>query len=291
MISTFDVETSFQITEDNKLDPSPKNPDNFLVSLGINDEYVFFKHRDYKGIPDRKVIQDILDKTTLLVGHNIKFDLLWLWEAGFNYTGRVYDTMIGEYVMNKGIKRSLKLKDCCAFRGVIQKSDLTEQYIKDKVSFQYIPINIVEEYGRLDVKATRSLFDAQMVQLKKPQHKHLIKTLQNMCQFLVVLAKMENHGIYIDMKALDEVEQDFQEEYDKLRVEIDEIIYSRMGDTKINPASPEQLSWLVYGVKVKDKKDWARVFNLGIDPTTKRQKRRPKFTNTQLKQMVSHIKI
>ena len=86
MISTFDVETSFQITEEGKLDPSPKNPDNFLVSLGINDEYVFFKHRDFKGIPDRKVIQDILDKTTLLVGHNIKFDLLWLWEAGFNYS-------------------------------------------------------------------------------------------------------------------------------------------------------------------------------------------------------------
>jgi len=285
MISTFDVETSFQITEEGKLDPSPKNPDNFLVSLGINDEYVFFKHRDYKGIPDRKVIQNILDKTTLLVGHNIKFDLLWLWEAGFNYTGRVYDTMIGEYVMNKGIKRSLKLKDCCAFRGVIQKSDATEQYIKDKVSFQNIPIRIVEEYGRLDVKATRSLFDAQMLQLKKPQHKHLVKTLQNMCQFLVVLAKMENHGIYIDMKALDEVEQDFQEEYDKLRVDIDEIIYTRMGDTKVNPASPEQLSWLIYGVKVKDKKEWARIFNLGIDPITKRQKKRPRFTGTQLKQL------
>ena len=255
MISTFDVETSFQITEDGKLDPSPKNPDNFLVSLGINDEYVFFKHRDFKGIPNRKVIQDILDKTTLLVGHNIKFDLLWLWEVGFTYTGRVYDTMIGEYVMNKGIKRPLSLKACCQFRGVIQKSDLTEQYMKDKISFQYIPINIVEEYGRLDVKATRSLFDAQMLQFKKPQHAHLVKTLQNMCHFLVVLTKMEKNGIYIDTDALATVEKDFQEEYDKLRVEIDEIIYTRMGDTKINPASTEQLSWLVYGVKVKDKKE------------------------------------
>ena len=129
MITVFDVETSFQITEEGKLDPSAKNPNNFLVSIGINDEYVFFKHREYQGVPDRKKVQDILDKTKLLVGHNIKFDLLWLWEAGFTYDGRVYDTMIGEYVMNKGIKRSLKLKDCCAYRGVIQKSDLTAQYI------------------------------------------------------------------------------------------------------------------------------------------------------------------
>ena len=290
MISVFDVETSFQLTDEGKKDPSAKNPDNFLVSLGINDEYVFFKHREFKGIPNRKVIQDILDKTTLLVGHNIKFDLLWLWEAGFKYDGRVCDTMLVEYIFNRGIKRSLTLKDCCAFRGVIQKSNLTEPYLKNNISFENIPMHIVNEYGRLDVKATRSLFDAQMLQLKKPQHKHLIKTIQNMCQFVVVLTKMENNGIFIDMNALTEVEKDFQTEYDALRVKIDEEIHTRMGDTKINPASPEQLSWLIYGVKVKDKKEWSRIFNLGIDKATKKQKRRPRFTIKQLKKIFdSHL--
>ena len=290
MICVFDVETSFQLTDEGKKDPSAKNPDNFLVSLGINDEYVFFKHREFKGIPNRKVIQDILDKTTLLVGHNIKFDLLWLWEAGFKYDGRVCDTMLVEYIFNRGIKRSLTLKDCCAFRGVIQKSNLTEPYLKNNISFENIPMHIVNEYGRLDVKATRSLFDAQMLQLKKPQHKHLIKTIQNMCQFVVVLTKMENNGIFIDMNALTEVEKDFQTEYDALRVKIDEEIHTRMGDTKINPASPEQLSWLIYGVKVKDKKEWSRIFNLGIDKATKKQKRRPRFTIKQLKKIFdSHL--
>jgi len=286
MISVFDVETSFQGKDKDK-DPSAKNPNNFLVSLGINDEYIFFKHREFKGIPNRKVIQDILDKTTLLVGHNIKFDLLWLWEAGFKYDGRVCDTMLVEYTFNRGIKRSLTLKDCCAFRGTIQKSDLTESYIKNNISFENIPIDIVEEYGRLDVKATRSLFDAQMLQLKKPQHKHLIKTIQNMCQFVVVLTKMEDNGIYINREALDEVEKDFQREQDELRVKIDEEIHYRMGDTKINPSSPEQLSWLMYGLKVKDKKAWSKTFNLGIDKFTKKQKRRPRFTLKQLKQIFS----
>jgi len=285
MITVFDVETSFQVTEEGKLEKKKKNPNNFLVSIGINDEYIFFKHREYKDVPDRKKVQDILDKTKLLIGHNIKFDLLWLWEAGFIYDGRVYDTMIGEYVMNKGVKRSLKLKDCCAHRGVIQKSDLTSQYIKDKVSFENIPIHIVEEYGRLDVKATRSLYEAQMLQLKKPQHKHLINTLKTMCRFLVVLAKMENHGIYIDVDTLDSLQQEFEEERAKLRVEIDEIIHTRMGDTKINPASSEQLSWLVYGVKVKDKKLWATTFNLGLDALTKKKKKRPRLTGTQLKRI------
>ena len=283
MITVFDVETSFQVTDEGKLDPSPKNPDNFLVSLGINDEYIFFKHRDFKGIPDRKKVQDILDKTTMLVGHNIKFDLLWLWEADFKYEGKVYDTMIGEYILQRGLKTSLKLKHCCERRGVIQKSDITERYIKDKISFQFIPINMLEEYGRFDIKATRSLYDSQMLQFKKPINKGLVLTAKTMSEFLVVLTKMENNGIHIDSDALEQVEKDFQDEFNKLRVELDEKIYEKMGDTKINPASPEQLSWLLYGVKVKDKKEWARLFNLGINPITKRQNKRPHYPKTHLK--------
>ena len=134
MITVFDVETSFQVVDGQK-DPSTKNPDNFLICMGLNDDYIFFKHREFKGVPDRKRVQDILDKTTLLVGHNIKFDLIWLWESGFTYNGRIYDTMIGEYVLQRGVKTSLKLKHLCQRRGVIQKSDLMEKYIRDDVDW------------------------------------------------------------------------------------------------------------------------------------------------------------
>ena len=162
MITVFDVETSFQVTDEGKLDPSSKNPNNFLISMGLNDEYIFFKHREYKDTPDRKTVQQMLDNTTLLVGHNIKFDLIWLWDSGFTYEGRVYDTMVGEYVLNRGMKKSLKLKDCCIRRGVTQKSDLMEGFIKNKTSFENVPIKMLEEYGRFDIKSTRALFDSQM---------------------------------------------------------------------------------------------------------------------------------
>ena len=45
------------------------------------------------------------------------------------------------------------------------------------------------------------------------------------------------------------------------------------------------LSWLIYGVQVKNKKEWSRIFNLGIDKVTKKQKRRPRFTIKQLKKI------
>ena len=276
MITVFDIETSYQII-DGKKDPSPKHPDNFIVSIGINEEYFFFKHSEYNGPLYKKEVQDILDKTTLLVGHNIKFDLLWLWEAGFKYDGRVYDTMIGEYVLGRGRKQSLKLKDCCNRRGVSQKSDITEQYLERDVSFENIPMKIVDEYGRQDIVATKALFQSHMKDFKLPKNKVLLNTVRTMCQFCVILTKMENNGIKIDTTKLDEVEKEFQLEYDKLRVEIDKIIYDKMGDTKINPASPEQLSMLIYGSKLLDKKGWIAEFNIGIDKYTKKPKKRPKM--------------
>ena len=282
MITVFDIETSYQVI-DGKKDPSPKHPDNFIVSIGINDEYFFFKHSEYNGPIYKKEIQTILDDTTLLVGHNIKFDLLWLWESGFKYNGKIYDTMIGEYVLGRGSKQSLKLKDCCIRRNVSQKSDATEQYLKRDVSFENIPLKIVDEYGRQDIQATRALFKSQMSDFKLPRNKGLLNTVRIMCQFCAILTKMENNGIRIDIDKLNEVEKEFQLEYDKLRTEIDAVIHDKMGDTKINPASPEQLSMLIYGTKVVDKKGWVNDFNIGIDKFTKKPKKRPRMTKLEFK--------
>ena len=46
MITTVDVETSWQKTETGGYDPSPFHPDNILVSVGINDEYYFTNHSE-----------------------------------------------------------------------------------------------------------------------------------------------------------------------------------------------------------------------------------------------------
>ena len=108
MITVVDVETTFVKDKTGKLDPSPFQKDNQLVSVGINDEYFCMFHKTYKDFhlaKNYKVIQGILDKTKLLVGHNLKFDLAWLYECGFKYEGRVYDTMIAEYVLLRGLKK------------------------------------------------------------------------------------------------------------------------------------------------------------------------------------------
>ena len=281
MITVVDVETTFVKDKTGKLDPAPFQKDNQLVSVGINDEYYCMYHKthtDFHLAKNYKAVQEILDKTTLLIGHNLKFDLAWLYECGFKYEGRVYDTMIAEYILLRGLKKKLSLKESCRRRRITQKLDIIDTYINQGIGFDSIPWAIVEKYGRQDIIATRALFDDQMKDLRLPLNKGLVSTLKMMNEFLLTLIEMERNGIYVDKNALKGVEEEFIKEHDDLRTYIDKTIWRVMGDTPINPSSPEQLSWLIYGKQVKDKKHWARAFNIGIDAFTKRSKKRPHFS-------------
>ena len=288
-ITVVDVETSFVTGENGKTDPSPFNSKNKLVSVGINNEYLFFNHDERQDNGAFIKVQNILDKTTLLIGHNLKFDLAWLYEVGFKYSGKVYDTMIGEYVLQRGVRKALSLKECCNRRKLSSKSDATQDFINQGISFEMMPSKIVEEYGRQDIAVTRELYHSQVDDFKQAKNRNLVPTVKMMNSFLQVLTKMEMNGIQIDLDALHDVETKFKTEYDELREKIDTIIWERMGDTRINPASPEQLSWLIYGVKVVDKKKWAEAFNIGIDPQTKKQKKKPKLSRTQFTRMVAQM--
>ena len=291
MITTVDVETSWQKNENGGYDPSPFHPDNILVSVGLNsyfgDEYYFTNHSERIDSGCAIKIQETLDKTTLLVGHNIKFDLMWLLESGFKYTGRVYDTMLGEYILNRGVRKSLTLEMCCRRRRIGSKDSSIKEYMDRGISFENIPADVVEEYGKIDVQITRSLFDSQMDDLRLEKNKNLLMTVKMMNEFLIVLATMERNGINIDTTELEKVEKEFRAEFEYLKQKIDKIVYRQMGDTKINLSSPEQLSWLIYSMKPKDKKQWAKIFNVGIDKSTGKNKRRPNYSRQQFRNLVS----
>ena len=290
MITVVDVETTYQKNKNNGFDPSPFHPDNKLVSVGLESkfgsEYYFTYHSEKVSEGCYDSIQERLDQTTLLIGHNLKFDLMWLLEAGFKYTGKVYDTMIGEYILNKGIRKSLTLQMCCQRRKIGMKDDRIKEYMDRGISFDNIPADLVEEYGRNDVTITKRLFESQMQDFKLPANKDLIKTAKMMGEFLVVLSDMERNGIYVDLNVLEKVNAEYTAEKEYLRQKIGKIVYNKMGDTEINLSSPEQLSWLIYSKKPLDKSNWAKIFNVGVDKSTGKNKRRPQFSLNQFRSLV-----
>ena len=275
MTTTYiDVETTFVMNDNRRTDPSPFNSQNRLVSIqyAINDKDIHFRwfhHKDLKCIDTRDAfteIQSVLNNTTLLVGHNIKFDLIWLWESGFKYTNKVYDTMIGEYLLLRQQKQGISLSDSCVRRNVaMKKSELIDDYLKQGIGFDEMPMDTVKEYGIGDIESTRQLHIAQSNLYKSSHNSIMHKHLKLMNNFLPVLATIERNGIKIDFSTLHKVRADYQREQSQLKLKMEDICNGVMGDTPINFASPEQVSQLIYSRKVLDKKKWAEVFNIGLN--------------------------
>ena len=76
------------------------------------------------------------------------------------------------------------------------------------------------------------------------------------------LSRIYQRGFTVDMQALDDVRQEFEQERDDLERDLQAHVRKLMGDTPINLNSPEQLSWVVYSRKVTDKQYWGN----SIDP-------------------------
>ncbi len=276
MLTVLDIETTFQGRwGSDESDGTPYNPLNKLVAVGYRtttgeEDYLIFNHKELKSKSNReqfKKLQDVLKRSKLVIGHNLKFDMSWLFEAGFEYDGQFYDTMIFEYVNARGLKVSLKLKDVLQRYKLPNKLDVLEEYCgKQGLNVDEVPLKELIEYGRGDVNNTYELFILQRELIRKdPVIASMKPAIKLMNDFLEVLIDVERNGIKVDLAALDEVEKEFQQQHDVLEAKLKKILAHVMGHTPINLGSPEQISWVLHSIKVKDKEAWRRIFNLGTE--------------------------
>lgn len=288
-----DLETSFQKSQDGDFDPSPYNPKNKIVSIGakfvtaeqVQDLYVVLYHSEYglraEAEAAAKVakLKEWIAQTKLVIGHNLKFDLSWLLEAGFEFpvTMKYWDTMIFEYVLARGQKPGMGLDDALVRYSLPTKDGAVQEYIDKGISFENIPIDIVIKYGANDVDVTTKLYARQLELLAHPANVGLTKTIEMMNQMMYVLTDVERRGICIDQHALEEVRKQYEEERVALDKQLKEIVAEVMGDTPINLDSPEQLCKVIYSRSVTDKAAWAETFGLGVDIRgSVRKRRKPK---------------
>jgi len=267
---TLDVENTVT-HRGGKLHLDPFESDNKLVMVGCltdgNEETLF---RDtFDGV------QEILDKATILIGHNIVHDLLWLWECGFKYDGAVFDTMLVEYVLQCGNKQPLSL-EACANRYELQtkKQDTMKEYFKNKVPIDEIPKQELADYLTADLKATQELSDVLYKKLNTKEYSGLMNTVVLTNRVAVTLARIYQNGFTVDVTKLNEVRDEFEKEKAETEKRLTKQVTNLMGDTPINLNSPEQMSWVIYSRKPKDKVEWANTFSPYMD--TKEYKKQVK---------------
>jgi DNA polymerase-1 len=255
---------------DGKLHLDPFEPDNSLTLVGVLDwleydsEIFVFDHKEKRITDDdsKERLQRVLDNTTLLIGHNLQYDLQWLWACGFEYQGQIFDTMLGEYILQRGQKQSVSLENCALRYDLdMKKSDTLKDYFKRGFQTDEIPLDELSEYLHQDLVVTKSLYWKLMEEYDKPEAKSLINVrdiTNNVCK---TLTRMYMNGFKIDKDALQEVRKDFEEELVGIEKRLQEQVKNLMGDTPINLNSPEQVSQVIYSRILCDKKKWAVAFD------------------------------
>ena len=262
---TLDIENNVT-KRDNKLHLDPFEKDNSLVMVGVltdtgEEELVTFDHSEVSPTEDgHQIIQSYLDRATVLICHNVSHDLLWLWESGFTYDGTVFDTMLAEYVIQRGLKEPLSL-EACADRHKLasRKKDTMKEYFKNGTMVSDIPHDMLSEYLSADLHATQELSDLLYKKLLL-EDRGLMDTVLLTNSVAVCLTKIYRNGFTVDLEALEKVREEFQEEKDELLSDLDDQVRYLMGDFPINLNSPEQLSWVIYSRKPKNKAIWANMF-------------------------------
>jgi DNA polymerase I-like protein with 3'-5' exonuclease and polymerase domains len=273
MILTLDVENTV-VERNGKMHLDPFEPSNTLVMVGMltesgNETIVTFDHAECAPTDNgRQIVQDMLDQTTLLVCHNAAHDLVWLWESGFTYTGDIVDTMLMEYVLQRGQKEPLSLEACAErYQLATQKQDTLKEYFKKGYSVRDIPHDELSMYLSADLHATMQLF----IRLRD-RYSYRDAPLNNTMLFTNKLAyhlcKIYQRGFAVNLDALEDVRKEFEAEKDQLVQQLQEDVREVMGDRQINLNSPEQLSLVLYSRQPKDKKQWATLFEDRMDDNT-----------------------
>lgn len=252
----------------NLLDPYEQG--NYLVQVGMvnadDTAQRFIVNIDHNEAKDtgagRKLVQEVLDMTTLLIGHNLQHDLMWLWECGFKYDGDIYDTMLAEYLLLRGQKKPLSLDACAERRNLsYQKDDTLKRYFKEGYNTNEIPLKELTFYLDRDLDTTCELFHSIEADFASSEAESIHAVRGVTFDTCKTLTRMYMAGIKVDRDALNSVRQQFEAELAEIEDRLQHQVRELMGDTPINLNSPEQMSQVVFSRKVNNKKEWADLFN------------------------------
>lgn len=302
-----DVENDFSIIKrdgkPSKNDVMPFSGNNSLVSVGIKNidtgetTYHFFSHSELthsteEAARKREEIQQLLLNATLIIGHFLKHDIIWMLCSGFKVPRvKFWDTGIAEYVMHRGQKRPLDLKSLAEKHDLTRKkSDLVSEYFANGTTTSLIPIDILEEYGRGDLDTTGELYLNQCKRLEEQENAGLLPTIHMMNDFMYVLARWQMNGIKIDKVELERVKAEYQQEQTLLTARLNEIARKYMGDTPFSITSPEDMSVLIYSRRLLNKKDWKEAFNIGTDERGK-SLRRPRMKPAEFASKIRELTV
>lgn len=178
----------------------------------------------------------------LWVGQNIKYDMTMLKWYGFGLAGKIYDTMLANYVIDPDGKRSM---DMLSIKYLNYEPVSIETLIgkkgKGQLSMRDAPLEAVKEYAAEDADVTLQLKQVFNPMLAEKEVKRVFEEVEN--PLVPVLMDMEYEGVGLDVDFL----QQYSKELEKDIKQSEENIYRHAG-VNFNIGSPKQLGEVLFEV-------------------------------------------
>jgi DNA polymerase-1 len=223
-----------------------------LVGISIS-----YKQKQAFYIPtlnkkERKNVTSLLkpileNKSVVLIGHNLKYDVQIMKKYNINISQNVFDTMLAHYLISPETSHKLdSISESFLNHKTIPIEDIIGKKGVDQKNMKDIPVKDVYKYACEDADITfrlKSMLEKEIVKLKLEEL--LIKIEQPL---LFVLADMEGNGVNIDVDFLTIMSKELFQKINKTEMKI----YKKTGKT-FNISSPKQLGNVLFEkLKIED---------------------------------------
>lgn len=254
--------------ETNILSPHPGNraspfyeENTIVLGVLLDEEGNFFRFRDLKQ-PSlefaHQLIAERIFEHDILIGHNIKFDLLYLrkvfpkeykeWVKG---GGSVWDTQVVEYILSGQDMLYPSLDAVSEKYGGTVKPDAIKEYWKAGIDTSDIPFNELQEYCDGDVSNTMLIFQEQT---KEVENRSIYPLIASQMDALLCLTEIEYNGMYFNKGLALRTKENLKDKFYKMQDKLIDYMKIRLPSNlsqEISPRSPQQLSVVLFGGLVK----------------------------------------
>lgn len=268
-----DLETNIRNLGDSAIGDMSGNPfyvDNHIVAMGElwldkrgNPTYKL--EYDPEGVNKSNTKSKALgdpedDDDVLIIGHNIAFDLLYLFKDFDLYEslrlGHIYiwDTAQVEYLLEGQRHMYPSLDECCIKRGLPVKDDRIKEYWNQGIDTSLIPRDLLLDYLRGDLNNTLVVFQSQWKALEdRPKLRMLVKDKMD---DILMTTMMTWNGMKFNLetaqKKLEPLDKEIGEVYAYLKTN-GQMHFGH--GFEFNPESPTQMSVCLFGGNYKTVED------------------------------------
>ena len=174
-----------------------------------------------------KDLKNLLDNYNIIVGHNIKFDLLYLWKYEalhdwFKEGGTIWDTQLAEYILTGQQTKFSSLRALATEKyGCPARDKLMEPYWEQGTDTKDIPEELVIKDVKNDVLDTETIYTQQR---KTSEDLNMFKLIEFQMDGLLATAEMEYNGLFVDNNVLEKNRLELIEELQKDKANLMELV-------------------------------------------------------------------